>query len=260
MVMAMMKTNQNTSAPKMLAGVWFVSARSKNCFMPPRSIHRSKPIPCSILPTTACKTFYYVAYDQDYQCAYELGDVAQEKPYCILQRLKYPSLRLILHQQNHLCSPFSALPLFSIKLVSRLLVRLSSRLLLDGFLESLPGAEGGYLRGRDLHLLPCLGVDPLPGLALLYVELAKACDLHLFSPFEGIPHDLLEGIHVPLGFRLREAGPLGYLLYEFGLVHAFSSPSLAPPKQRAGSCFCRTRRPTNYYCSFPIAAIGSIAW
>src|SRR5215212_8076203 len=61
---------------------------------------------------------YDVADDQDYQCAYELRDVAQEKPYCILQRLKYPSLRLILHQQNHLCSPFSALPLFSIKLAA----------------------------------------------------------------------------------------------------------------------------------------------
>src|SRR5215212_9324304 len=41
------KTNQNTSLPKILCGVWLVSALSKNCFIPPRSIHPSKPMPCN---------------------------------------------------------------------------------------------------------------------------------------------------------------------------------------------------------------------
>ena len=56
MTMAMMKTNQNTSVPSMEVGISLVSARSKNCLIPPRSIQRSKPMVCKARETTACRT------------------------------------------------------------------------------------------------------------------------------------------------------------------------------------------------------------
>jgi len=50
--MAMIKTNQNTSLPRMLVGVCLISALSKNCFMQPRSIQCTKPMPPRSLVTT----------------------------------------------------------------------------------------------------------------------------------------------------------------------------------------------------------------
>jgi hypothetical protein len=45
---------------------------------------------------------------------------------------------------------------------------------LDDLLEPFAGAEGGYLRRRDPHLLLGLRVDALPGLLLANVELPEA--------------------------------------------------------------------------------------
>src|SRR5215218_9275464 len=54
-VMAMMNTNQNTRIPSTVAGVSRVCALSKNCFMPPCSIQRSKPTALRTRATRVCR-------------------------------------------------------------------------------------------------------------------------------------------------------------------------------------------------------------
>src|SRR5918998_236306 len=55
-VMAMKKTSQNISLPKMESGVWLVCDLSKNCFMPPLFIQPWKPMLWSTLVTMPCRT------------------------------------------------------------------------------------------------------------------------------------------------------------------------------------------------------------
>src|SRR5215210_3626877 len=55
-VMAMKKTSQKTSLPRMERGVWLVWDLSKNCFMPPFSIQPSKPMLWRTLVRMPCKT------------------------------------------------------------------------------------------------------------------------------------------------------------------------------------------------------------
>src|SRR5215204_6625179 len=51
--------------------------------------------------------------------------------------------------------------------------------LLDRLFEGVARTEGGNLLGRDLHLLPGLGIPALPGLTLPHGELPEARDLDL---------------------------------------------------------------------------------
>src|ERR671916_994396 len=55
-VMAMKKTSQKTSLPRIESGVWLVWDRSKNCFMPPLSIQPWKPMLWRTLVTMPCRT------------------------------------------------------------------------------------------------------------------------------------------------------------------------------------------------------------
>jgi hypothetical protein len=55
-VMAMKKTSQKMSLPKIDRGVWLVWDLSKNCFMPPLSIQPSKPMLWRTLVTMPCRT------------------------------------------------------------------------------------------------------------------------------------------------------------------------------------------------------------
>src|SRR3712207_5984327 len=93
---------------------------------------------------------------------------------------------------------------------------------LDGLLEGVARAEGGYLGGLDLHPLAGLGVPSLPGLALPDGELPEARDPDLVSGLERRGHDPLEGPKVLLGFARGHAGFLGDPLDELRLVHGLS--------------------------------------
>src|SRR5215212_10207141 len=75
-------------------------------------------------------------------------------------------------------------------------------------LEGVARAEGGNLLGRDLHLLPGLGIPALPGLALLYGKLPEACDLDLLASLECFCHYLLEGFEVLLSLAPGHPGLL----------------------------------------------------
>ena len=55
-VMAMKKTSQKMSLPKMESGVWLVCDLSKNCFMPPLSIQPWKPMLWRTLVTMPWRT------------------------------------------------------------------------------------------------------------------------------------------------------------------------------------------------------------
>src|SRR5215208_4657693 len=90
---------------------------------------------------------------------------------------------------------------------------------LDRLLEGVARAEGGNLLGRDLHLLPGLGVSALPGLALLDGELTEARDLDLLAGLERLGHHPLEGRKVPLGFTGGHVGLLGNPLDQLLLLH-----------------------------------------
>src|SRR5829696_1150396 len=94
--------------------------------------------------------------------------------------------------------------------------------LLDRFFEDVARAEGGYLLGRDLHLLAGLGVPPLPGLALLDGELSEARDLDLLASLERFGHYLLEGLEVLLSLALGHPSFLCDPLDEFLLLHGRS--------------------------------------
>src|SRR5215207_6183532 len=94
--------------------------------------------------------------------------------------------------------------------------------LLDRFFEGIARAEGGYLLGRDLHLLAGLGVSALPGLALLDGELAEARDLDLLASLERFGHYLLEGLEVLLSLALGHPSFLCDPLDEFLLLHGCS--------------------------------------
>src|SRR5215212_2715996 len=83
-----------------------------------------------------------------------------------------------------------------------------SRKSLDRLLEGVARAEGGNLLGRDLHLLPGLGVSVLPGLALLDGELPEARDLDLLAGLERLRYHLLEGLEVLLCLALGHPGLL----------------------------------------------------
>src|SRR5215207_2951477 len=96
------------------------------------------------------------------------------------------------------------------------------RTLLDRLLEGVARAEGGYLLGRDLHLLAGLGVSALPGLALLDGELAEACDLDLLASLERFGHYLFEGLEVLLCLALGHPSFLCDPLDEFHLFHGHS--------------------------------------
>ena len=63
-----------------------------------------------------------------------------------------------------------------------------------------------------MHLLFGLGVDAFPSLLLADIELPEAGDLDLLPTSKRSGYDLLEALHVPLGFSLGRIGPLGYLL------------------------------------------------
>src|SRR5215207_3674414 len=93
---------------------------------------------------------------------------------------------------------------------------------LDRLLEGVARAEGGNLLGRDLHLLPGLGVSALPGLALLDGELTEARDLDLLAGLKRLGHHLLEGLEVLLGLALGHVGLLCDPLDELLLLHGYS--------------------------------------
>lgn len=63
-----------------------------------------------------------------------------------------------------------------------------------------------------MHFFFGLGVDAFPSLLLADVELPEAGDLNLLPASKRSGYDLLEALHVLLGFCLGRIGPLGYLL------------------------------------------------
>src|SRR5215210_5038183 len=76
------------------------------------------------------------------------------------------------------------------------------RRLLDCLFESVARAEGGNLLGRDLHLLPGLGIPSFPSLVLLDRELPETRDLNLLAALERFGHHLFEGLEVLLSLTL----------------------------------------------------------
>src|SRR5215213_5946186 len=76
-------------------------------------------------------------------------------------------------------------------------------LLLDLVFQGVASGELGDLRGGDVDPLLGLRVDPLPGVALLHVELAEARDLDLLAVLEAVGDDLGERVEEPLGITLR---------------------------------------------------------
>src|SRR5215210_3131217 len=75
--------------------------------------------------------------------------------------------------------------------------------LLDLVLQGVAGGELGDLGSGDVDPLLGLRVDPLPGFALLHVELAEAGDLDLLALLEVVGDDLGERVEEPLGVALR---------------------------------------------------------
>src|SRR5919107_4979339 len=74
--------------------------------------------------------------------------------------------------------------------------------LLDLVLERVARGELRHLGCRYVDPLLGLRVYPLPGVALLNVELAEARDLDLLSVLEAGRHDLGERVEEPLGVAL----------------------------------------------------------
>src|ERR671917_1134306 len=106
--------------------------------------------------------------------------------------------------------------------------------LLDLVLERVARGELRHLGCWYVDPLLGLRVDPLPGVALLNVELAEARDLDLLAFLEIVRHDLGERVEEPLGVALRGVRFAGDLLYQCRLVqrHFFlpaSLPLLLPP-------------------------------
>src|SRR5919108_6119781 len=100
--------------------------------------------------------------------------------------------------------------------------------LLDLVLERVARGELGNLGCWYVDPLLGLRVDPLPGVALLNVELAEARDLDLLSVLEAVRHDLRERVEEPLGVALGGVRLAGDLLYQCRLVerHYFLPASL----------------------------------
>src|SRR5919112_1973046 len=90
--------------------------------------------------------------------------------------------------------------------------------LLDLVLERVASGELGNLGCWYVDPLLGLRVDTLPGVALLNVELAEACDLDLLAFLEAVRHDLGERVEEPLGFALGGVRLAGDLLYQCRLV------------------------------------------
>src|SRR5918994_7908526 len=93
---------------------------------------------------------------------------------------------------------------------------------LDCLFEGVARAEGGNLLGRDVHLLPGLGVPALPGLALPHGELPEARYPDLLASFKRFGHYLLEGLEVLLSLALGCPGLLGDPLDKFLLLNGRS--------------------------------------
>src|ERR671917_175588 len=93
---------------------------------------------------------------------------------------------------------------------------------LEDLLEAFTRAKRRHFRGGDTHFLLGLGVNAFPSLLFADVELPEAGDLDLLPTSKRSGYDLLEALHVPLGFSLGRIGPLGYLLDQLGLVHALT--------------------------------------
>src|ERR687897_2345542 len=109
--------------------------------------------------------------------------------------------------------------------------------LLDLVLERVARGELRHLGCWYVDPLLGLRVDPLPGVALLNVELAEARDLNLLAVLEAVRHDLGERVEEPLGVALGGVRLAGDLLYQCRLVqrHYFlpaSLPLLLPPVGR----------------------------
>src|SRR5829696_742698 len=86
--------------------------------------------------------------------------------------------------------------------------------LLDLVLQGVAGGELGDLGSGDVDPLLGLRVDPLPGFALLHVELAEAGDLDLLAALEAVGDDLRERVEEPLGVALGGICLASYLLYQ----------------------------------------------
>src|SRR5215217_1903784 len=96
--------------------------------------------------------------------------------------------------------------------------RNTSGQLLDLILERVARGELRNLGGWYVDPLLGLRVDPLPGVALLNVELAEARDLDLLAVLEAARHDLGERIEEPLGVALGGVRLAGDLLDQCRLV------------------------------------------
>src|ERR687893_2296941 len=90
--------------------------------------------------------------------------------------------------------------------------------LLDLVLERVARSELGHLGCWYVDPLLGLRVDPLPGVALLNVELAEARDLDLLAVLEAVRHDLGERVEEPLGVALGGVRLAGDLLYQCRFV------------------------------------------
>src|ERR687889_1903089 len=90
--------------------------------------------------------------------------------------------------------------------------------LLDLVLERVARGELRHLGCRYVDPLLGLRVDPLPGVALLNVELAEARDLDLLAVLEAVRHDLGERVEEPLGVALGGVRLAGDLLYQCRFV------------------------------------------
>src|SRR5215218_4348384 len=90
--------------------------------------------------------------------------------------------------------------------------------LLDLVLERVARGELRHLGCWYVDPLLGLGVDPLPGVAPLNVELAEARDLDLLAVLEAVRHNLGERVEEPLGVALGGVRLAGDLLYQCRLV------------------------------------------
>src|SRR5688500_8126845 len=107
--------------------------------------------------------------------------------------------------------------------------------LLDLVLERVARGELRHLGCWYVDPLLGLWVDPLPGVALLHVELAEARDLDLLAVLEAVRHDFGERVEEPLGVALGGVRLASDLLYQCRFVNATSSSLLRfhfPPVRR----------------------------
>ena len=82
------------------------------------------------------------------------------------------------------------------------------RKLLLGILQPLARRELGHLLGLDLDCLTCLGVVPLPGCSLGYLEGSEPDDSHVSTLLQGLGDGFEYGIDSSRSLLLRT----GYLL------------------------------------------------